>query len=129
MRSAALKMRRMALALAALLLSACNLVAATPSPVPSPTLPATPTFAGIPSITPLPGLGQTATPAACAIPQGWQAYTVRVGDSLTTIAERSGSTVPALVQGNCLPNADQIFVGQVLYLPFLPPDVRPTSSG
>jgi hypothetical protein len=97
--------------------AACTLVPATRVPTQSPpTLTNTPVPLGPPSVTPLPILA-TQTAAACTIPPGWSPYTVQVGDSLTTIAQRIGSTVDALRDGNCLPNADQIFVGQTIYLP------------
>jgi LysM repeat protein len=47
-------------------------------------------------------------------------YTVEPGDSMGLLAEQTSSTIQELVAGNCLNNADQIFVGQVLYLPRQP---------
>jgi spore germination protein YaaH len=56
------------------------------------------------------------------VPTDWFIYIVQPGDTLTTIAARTGSTVQELVTRNCLPNADAIFVGQGLFVPIeLPP--------
>ncbi|GAB4520693.1 MAG: hypothetical protein OHK0046_31260 [Anaerolineae bacterium] len=74
----------------------------------------------------------TATPTAttsCVIRTDWVAYTVVAGDTLSRLAQRTGSTTGTLVQGNCLANANVISAGQVLRLPRLP-DVTavPTST-
>ncbi len=55
-------------------------------------------------------------------------YTVRRGDTLTSIARRFRTTVDALVRTNRIPNPNLIRVGQVLQLPpgsGLPPPARP----
>ena len=44
-------------------------------------------------------------------------YTVRRGDTLWEIAQRFGTTVPALVRLNRLKNPDLIYVGDVLRIP------------
>ncbi len=44
-------------------------------------------------------------------------YTVRHGDNLTRIARRYGTTVHAIVRANHLRDANQIYVGQKLYIP------------
>jgi hypothetical protein len=36
------------------------------------------------------------------------------------LADQTASTIEELVIGNCLDNPDQIFVGQVIYLPRQP---------
>jgi hypothetical protein len=99
----------------------CNLVLSTPTPNVTATPPAaaTPTFIGAPSITPLPQPGATAAPT-CQIPSGWVPYVIEPGDNLTTIAESTGSTVAALLAGNCIENPDQIFAGQSIFVPFVP---------
>lgn len=53
----------------------------------------------------------------CAIPVNWVTYTVQSGDTLFSIAQRSNSTVDALVNANCLESANILNVGQNLYLP------------
>ncbi len=44
-------------------------------------------------------------------------YTIQSGDTLTSIAEKHGITVEALIAANNLANADYISVGQVLIIP------------
>lgn len=60
-------------------------------------------------------------------------HRVEAGETLTVIAEQSGSTVPAIVAANRLANPDQIAVGQVLvvppaYAPLLPIEVGPQET-
>jgi hypothetical protein len=69
---------------------------------------------GQPVATQLPGS------TTCNIPVGWIEYTVETGDSLGALAEATQTTVQDLVNGNCLPNADTLFVGQTIYLPRSP---------
>ncbi|MBE2185031.1 MAG: LysM peptidoglycan-binding domain-containing protein [Anaerolineae bacterium] len=116
--------------LCGLLAGACNLVQVTPTPISTPTfiLP-TPTFLGAPSITPLPGTGNgTLEPNPCPPPAGWIPYTIQVGDTLTTLAEATLSTVAALITANCLANPDDIRAGEIIQLPMMPGPV-PTQSG
>jgi hypothetical protein len=101
-----------------LTLLACNLTRALPTPTPPPTLPPTPPpledeFQ--PSLT-----EESVNPDCPATPPGWIPYTVEPRDSMGLLAEQTSSTIQELVAGNCLDNADQIFVGQVLYLPRQP---------
>lgn len=49
--------------------------------------------------------------------QGGGTYVVQPGDTLTSIAQRFGTTVAELVALNNIPNPDLIYVGQVLQLP------------
>lgn len=44
-------------------------------------------------------------------------YTVKKGDTLSTIAKRFGSTVEALVASNGIKNKNVIHVGQVIQIP------------
>lgn len=66
--------------------------------------------------------------AQCSIRNDWGTYMVVRGDTLYRIARRFNTTTAALVQGNCLPNANRIYVGQRLRVPSnspgaaLPPD-------
>ncbi|MBN1976550.1 MAG: LysM peptidoglycan-binding domain-containing protein [Anaerolineae bacterium] len=88
----------------------------SPSPPPqSPTFPTAPTT----SITPAPSA--TPTPSehlmpTCPQPAGWFVYTVKSGDTLYSLALKSGVTVPVLMQANCL-SSQFIATGQKLYLP------------
>lgn len=111
-------LRLMMCLLAGALVAACTLVPATRVPTQAPpTVTNTSAPLGPPSVTPLPIVQTQDAGASCTIPPGWSTYVIQVGDSLTTIASQIGSTVDALRDGNCLPNADQIFVGQTIYLP------------
>ena len=114
----------------ATIIGACNLVKVTPTPLPTATIiQPTPTFIGVPSITPLPGTGNgTPQVTPCPPPQGWVPYTILVGDTLTSLAETTFSTVAALMSANCLTNPDDIRAGEIIYLPTQPGPV-PTQSG
>lgn len=70
------------------------------------------------------GVIQAATPTptieastTCAVPTGWQPYTVLPGDTLGIIAQRFVTTIQALQQGNCISDPNTIFIGQRLYVP------------
>ena len=113
----------------------CNLrtedAAATETPILEPTqtpIRATPVPA---TETPTP-VPPTATPRVvrgCLIPESWRAYTVVRGDTLFSIATRNQSTVSEISTGNCLGNANQISVDQVLYVPDnTPPTARPSAT-
>ncbi len=106
--------------LALLALIACNVTRALPTPTVAPVI-----------ITPTPFLPadelqqpavtqEPANPNCPATPPGWIPYTVEPGDSMGLLAEQTDSTIQELVAGNCLDNPDQIFVGQVIYLPRQP---------
>lgn len=56
----------------------------------------------------------------CTVRTDWPAYTVVAGDTLGMVARRTGSTSTALVQANCLADANLIAVGQQLRVPSLP---------
>ena len=49
-------------------------------------------------------------------PEGWVPYTVRSGDNLTFLANRGGTTVPEIVEVNCL-ESENIVIGTELYVP------------
>lgn len=85
---------------------------------------------------PLPGMTvATATPRPVpAVPCGrppasWRVYVVRKGDTLSDLAIRYGTTVPAIMSANCLASTT-IYTGQRLYLPaqaiWWPPAPTPT---
>lgn len=115
----------------ALAMLACNLgVSAVPTPTPfviiTPpviVVTATPTLR-------LPTPTQVFAPptqVVCVPNTAWQVYFVRQGDTLASIAARSGTTVAALMQANCLTNPDLIFVGQALRVPRQPVIITPTA--
>jgi LysM repeat protein len=56
--------------------------------------------------------------AGCSIvqPEGWVPYEVRVGDNLTFLATRGGTTVDKVMEVNCL-ETEVIVIGAKLYVP------------
>jgi len=61
-------------------------------------------------------------PANCAPaqPAGWTSYTVQGGDTLSSIAARSGSSMQELTAINCIANPRIIRAGTVLFVPRTP---------
>jgi hypothetical protein len=94
----------------------------TQTPIRSTPVPATETP------TPVPPSPTALVVRGCVIPPGWRAYTVVSGDTLFRIATRNQSTVSEISAGNCLGNANQISVGQVLYVPDNTPPTRTPSA-
>ncbi len=64
----------------------------------------------------IPGRGSSPAPAPQPAPSG-QTYTVRRGDTLSSIALRFGVSTWALAQANGIRNPSFIYVGQVLQIP------------
>lgn len=94
----------------------------TPVP-PSPTATQAPGTPTPPPPTPTPRQQPTPTPATggvCRPPDGWVAYTAQAGDTLNSLANRTGSSVFELQQVNCLESFN-LQTGQTIYLPFTPP--------
>jgi LysM repeat protein len=58
-----------------------------------------------------------AVPMAVSHAQGSNTYVVQAGDTLFRISTRFGVSIAALQQANGIPNANLIFVGQVLVIP------------
>jgi LysM repeat protein len=127
---------------------ACNLLAQTqvPTPTPPPTATTPPTDIP-PTITPLvptqgpvvqatpqfvftAQLPPTTVPTStfCAVRSDWPTYAVVAGDTLYSIARATGSTIDELAGANCLPNANQLEVGQILYVPQAAPAAAPTAT-
>ena len=103
----------------------------TPLPTLPPSATATETASPEPEITPTP-LPPTDTPyptstptAACQPPASWRVYVVQRGDTLVALAWRTGTTVSAIMQANCL-SSQTIYAGQRLYLP--PVTILPTPT-
>lgn len=130
------------LALAAL---ACSL-GTNDDPTPTPNITATPLVvtATPDALTVTPGevivLSPTPAPTDVAVPRTlapptvvncvpqttWPLYTVVPGDTVSLIAQRTGTTTENLAAANCLANPSLIYVGQRLYVPALPP--APTAA-
>lgn len=88
----------------------------TASPTASSTTSPTATHTATPTIT------ETSPPPpepSCTVRTDWQVYVIQSGDTLYNIAQRTGTTVPALMQANCL-NSTLIYTGQRLRVPRLP---------
>lgn len=67
-------------------------------------------------------------PANCTPvqPAGWTSYTVQPGDTLSSIAARSGSSLSDLIFFNCISNPRLLTAGAVLFVPRTP---NPASFG
>jgi LysM repeat protein len=93
---------------------------ATPTPSPVPSL--TPTTTTDVSVS-IPGLrgAETPTPSTtpgCVPREDWKlTYTVQFDDTLSAIADRYGTWVEELVEGNCIKDKNLIVIGQVLRVP------------
>lgn len=75
--------------------------------------------------TPIPPPQPSSTPS-CAYPEGWVAYIILNGDSLESLAEKSGTTVENLYTGNCL-EGKSLVISAKLYLPPTP-SITPTET-
>jgi LysM repeat protein len=75
-----------------------------------------------PRATPTVGLTRTLqpTPTACVIPDDWEIYVVRSGDTLDGIARLVGISLEELVAANCLRDPNRIDVRQQIWVPELP---------
>jgi LysM repeat protein len=95
-----------------------------------PTLTPLPSATASPTIAPtldvnisIPGLRGAETPTPSTTPgcepnPDWHlTYTVQQGDSIASIAQRYGTYINQLAEGNCLTDPDFISLGQVLYVP------------
>ena len=58
-------------------------------------------------------------PPPCGPPSHWVRYTVQYGDTLYALAQRTGSTVYAIMQANCM-TSTTLYAGQTIYLPVYP---------
>ena len=60
---------------------------------------------------------QETTDNECRPPDDWFVYTVQRGDTLTTISNRTNSTVDELIAANCLDNPNRIRIGDEILVP------------
>lgn len=128
--------------LSVLVLAACNTQPLVPSATAVPTqtpiiivITATASFTPIPTQTSLPTSTATATQTAtqsifdrCSFRTAWPVYQVQLGDTLSSIAARTNSTVTTLQLANCIANRNIIQVGQKLYVPKLPEEDVPVED-
>src|SRR5689334_12517162 len=96
---------------------ACTLgaPAATPVPTQQTVIPPTIQVIATPSSTAQPLTNQPPCETV-----NWPIYTVLSGDTLGSIAQRTGTTVSALTTANCMSNPDSLTVGQQLRVPVIP---------
>ncbi len=140
-RSTAIPVRpALVLVLLALAALACNLGSAddetpTPNPTPSLTIPVQTPIPPVAFPTATPAPTQTlssaqvpATPINCTPRRDWEIYFVQAGDTVSDLAARTGLTVDQVAQANCLIDPALIYVGQMLFLPFVPPTPTPIPS-
>ena len=121
--------------------------ACTTAPITTPTLiptqtpfvlvvTATPSFTPVPSLTPVPTQtsAPTLTPSVqptasvldrCMLRTDWYHYQIQVGDTLSSLAVRTHSTVTTLQLANCVTDVNRIQVGQTLYVPQRPEASEP----
>ncbi len=75
--------------------------------------------------TPIPTLTRTYTatapqPTSCPVPDGWVAYTVQPGDSLSALAERMNLSPDQILKANCM-SSSSLMPDTILYLPYTAP--------
>ncbi len=98
---------------------------ASPSPTPAPTATPTPIPTASPSPTPAPTATPTPAPTATPTPVSKtptpkptvRTYRVQSGDTLSSIAQRFGVSLQALIAANNLPDPNNLSIGQVLIIP------------
>jgi hypothetical protein len=54
---------------------------------------------------------------SCSRPRGWSAYTVRRGDTISRLSQRSGVSVAQIKKANCMGASNKLKAGKTLYLP------------
>lgn len=87
-----------------------------------------PTSTPTPTVTPSPTQPRpTATRRTCGPPPGWVIYYVRPRDTLYALSRATGTTVAELMNANCLDTIN-IYYGQSLWVPRLPPTTPPTAT-
>ena len=109
----------------------------TMTPTPSLTTPPSPSPSAMETAVP-PTITPSASPiltspliSSCPQPPGWIVYTVQKGDTLASLAWRTGVTKLVLMQTNCL-STSTIYSGQQIYLPLIfhaSPTPRPYTCG
>ena len=99
---------------------------ATATPTPTPTSTPTVTPKHTPTSTPTPTVTLTRTPPCVRKqPYGWVSYVVQRGNTLYSLARRTGTTVAQIQRVNCLPDT-RIRTGEWLWLPPIPEPEPPT---
>lgn len=93
-------------------------------------LPIGPTPTAEPTATPTATVTLTATATPCVVsrPAGWVPYAVRTGDSLSAIAQRTGTTVAQLQRVNCIVDPNSISDSSTLFAPAIQQVSTPTTT-
>jgi LysM repeat protein len=76
----------------------------------------------------LPQLTSTPTVVQCGPIPGWVVYIVQPGDTLAGISARTGTTVYQLQVANCIVGSTNIWVGLILYVPYIPSTFTPVPT-
>lgn len=142
-RGIAMPVYRVLRILIVLFASACTLTSIPPTPTQPPLIA---TQEDIPAVStqvmeevaeqPPSGSGNTtivvnnplAAPTACTPRADWPLYTVVAGDTLASIARRTGTSIAALTAANCLADTNVISAGQSLRVPALPAVAQPCTA-
>ncbi len=69
----------------------------------------------------------TSVPVAttfCGAPAGWVLYTVKQGDTLSSLSRVLGVSIAQLQSANCMGSSTQLYTGSSMYVPFYPPVVK-----
>src|SRR5258708_21231353 len=124
---------RGAVAISTLLLStlACSLGASSPTltPIPSSDLPTDQVITAAPSQPVAQSSAAAPIAGACTVNTSWPIYTVVAGDTLASLATRTGSSIAALAVAKCLTNQNNIVVGHQLPVPHIPVTPQPNGQG
>lgn len=105
-----------------------NQIATPTSPTAPPTLVPTPVPTATATLPPVPTAVPPITTCVVQPPAGWLVYVVQPGDTLFSLSQRTGTTMVILAAVNCIASVDHIFVGQRLYVPYLPVPIIPSPT-
>ena len=61
---------------------------------------------------------------SCGAPAGWILYTVKQGDTLSSLSRVLGVTIAQLQSANCMGSSTQLYLGTSIYVPFTPPVIK-----
>lgn len=70
-------------------------------------------------------LVESPTPTACPVPEGWEPYEMKTGDSLEGLAGARLAVLDTVMSANCLTRPGAL-PGTIIYLPPAPPTLTPT---
>jgi LysM repeat protein len=64
----------------------------------------------------------------CGRPPGWVQYSVRAGDSFSSLSRVFNLSIAQLQTANCMGNSTFLYVGQLIFTPWIPPAPLPPTS-